>query len=207
LKITAVCTWGNVNTDLTQLLKLAGRGDAEAESELWPVLCDALRVMARQQLARERVDHPLQPTAMIHEVYLRLFGGDGRIEWKSRRHFFATAARIMRDILVDDARKRGRIKRGGGRRRVKAASEPAVFAPDPATTLAVHEALEKLEACEPDKAEIVMLRYYAGMTAVEVAEAMGFSVRKVQTEWRVARAWLHRELGKGDSAVRPLPHG
>lgn len=196
-----------VNKDLTQLLKLAGRGDAEAESELWPVLCDGLRVMARQHLAGERSGHPLQPTAVIHEVYLRLFGGNGQKEWVDRRHFFATAARAMRQILVDDARKRGRLKRGGDRQRVDSAQEPASFDQDPLLTLAIHEALERLEECEPGKAQIVMLRYYAGMTNAEVAETLDLSVRKVQLDWRVARAWLHRELSQGDSAVRPLPNG
>lgn len=191
--------------DFTQLLKLAAGGDGKAQSALWPAVYDELRALARQQFAREPNGHPLQPTAVIHEAYLRLFGGDGRVEWSNRRHFFATAARVMRQILVDDARSRRRLKRGGHRQRVDDSPEPAVFGQDPVATLAIHEALERLERHEPRKAEVVMLRYFAGLTDAEAAEAMGVSKRTVQLDWRVARAWLHRELSKGDSAVRPLP--
>ena len=143
----------------------------------------------------------LQPTALIHEAYLRLMGAvDG--EFANRRHFFAAAARVMRCIRIDDARRRGRLKRGGGDSPGSLEDEPPMFDQDPAEVLAVHEALDRLEERHPEQAEVVMLRYFASMTVAETAVAMEVSPRTVNKEWRLARAWLHRELSKGDTGVR-----
>lgn len=166
----------------------------------------------------------MQPTALVHELYLRLFGSQAG-PWENRRHFFGAAARALRQIRVDHARKKKRLKRGGlgaapagsgtgdaaagdGAMVQGPAPQPAGGADvelipgpdeDPAELLAVHEALERLEGDDPRKAEIVQLRYFAGLTEEETAEATGLSRRTIQLEWQVARAWLHRELSKGDT--------
>jgi RNA polymerase sigma factor (TIGR02999 family) len=185
---------------VTQLLVAAGRGDARAGSRLWTVIYDELRRLARRQLAREGRDCTLESTALIHEAFLRLVG-DEPVEWANRRHFFAAAARAMRHIRIDDARKRGRIKRGGDRQAEPLGDQLAAFDHDPTEVLAVDEALKKLEEVAPRQAEVVMLRYFAGLSVDETAQALGVSPRTVDYEWRFARAWLHRELRKGDTKV------
>jgi RNA polymerase sigma factor (TIGR02999 family) len=152
-------------------------------------------------MAREGRRGDLQTTVLVQEAYLRLMGGDGAAVPANRRHFFAAAANAMRQFLVDDARKRGRHKRGGGRARVDTRSSAAnlgetAAAPDtdPAEVLALDEALPKLRAHDERKAEIVQLRYFAGLSVDETAEVLGLSARLVDKEWRFAKAWLHREL-------------
>ena len=159
--------------------------------------------MARRQMAVEPPGHALQPTALVHEAYLRLFG-DNRADWASRQHFFATASKVMRQIRVDDARKRKRIKRGGGQSPVSAeeVGEQPVFEQDPAEVLAVDEALEKLEKLDSRRAQIVTLRYFAGLSVDETASALDISPRTVDGDWQLARAWLHRELSKGDTTFQ-----
>lgn len=185
---------------VTQLLAAVIEGDVRAERRLWSVIYDELRAMARHQMAREPAAKTLQPTALVHEAYFRLFGGN-HIEWDNRKHFFATAAKVMRQFRIDDARKRKRIKRGHGRHQGELDDEPPVWDQDPVEVLGVGEAIEKLEAEDPRKAEIVNLRYFAGMTEAETAAALGVSRRTVQIDWRLARAWLHRELSKGDTRL------
>ena len=188
------------SSQLTQLLVAAGDGDAEAQGELWSIIYDELRAMAQRQMAAEAAGHTLQPTALVHEAFFRLFGGD-EPQWASRRHFFGAAAKAMRDIRVDDARRRNRLKRGGGERPGALVDEPAWFDGDPAEVLAVHEALDKLEQQDPRKAEVAMLRYFAGLTVAECAGALGVSARTVDNDWSFARVWLHRELSKGDTTL------
>ncbi len=156
--------------------------------------------MAHRQMAAEAAGHTLQPTALVHEAFFRLFG-NGELQWSSRRHFFGAAGKAMRDIRVDDARRRNRLKRGGGERPGALAEEPPAFDADPSEVLGVHEALGKLEQKDPRKAEVVMLRYFAGLTVDECATALDVSSRTVDKEWRFARTWLHRELAKGDTTL------
>jgi RNA polymerase sigma factor (TIGR02999 family) len=185
---------------VTQLLAAARRGDTRAGSRLWSVVYDELRRLARRQLAGEGAACTLESTALIHEAFLRLVGNEP-VEWANRRHFFAAAARAMRHIRIDDARRRGRIKRGADRPIRPIGDEPPVCDDDPAEVLAVDEALRKLEQVAPRQAEVVMLRYFAGLSVDETAQALEVSPRTVDYDWRLARAWLHRELRKGDTRV------
>jgi RNA polymerase sigma factor (TIGR02999 family) len=185
---------------VTQLLVAAGQGDSGAGNRLWSVVYDELRRLARYQLASEGRDCTFESTSLIHEAFLRLVG-DEPVEWANRRHFFAAAARAMRHIRIDDARRRSRIKRGGDRQAQPVDGEPAVVDGDPTEVLAVDEALKKLEEVAPRQAEVVVLRYFAGLSVDETAQALGVSPRTVDYEWRLARAWLHRELSTGDTQV------
>ena len=185
---------------LTQLLAAAGEGDASAHEKLWSAVYSELHSLARRQMAGEAAGRTLQPTALVHEAYLRLIG-DGEAKWTSRRHFFGAAAKAMRRIRLDDARRRHRLKRGGGKQRESLGDGPVLFDDDPADVLAVDEALSKLERIDPRKAEVVNLRYFAGLTVDETAQALDLGSRTVGKEWRVARAWLYRELSKGDTAA------
>ena len=182
---------------LTQLLTAAGEGEESAREQLWGLIYDELRRMAHRQMADEAPGRTLQTTALIHEAYLRLGAGQN-IQWADRRHFFAAAAEAMRRIRVDDARKRGALKRGGGRPPLHLEEEPAVFDQDPTEVLAIDEALEKLKRSAPRQADVVKLRYFAGLTVDETADALEISRRTVDLEWRLARAWLHRELKEID---------
>ena len=183
---------------VTQLLVAAGQGDAAAADRLWSTVYDELRRLARGQLAREHSGCSLDSTSLVHEAYLRLVGREP-IEWANRRHFFAAAARAMRHIRVEDARRRGRFKRGGGRQASPLTDEPPIFDDDPVEVLAIDEALRNLEKVSPRQAEIVMLRYFAELSVDDTAEALGVSPRTVDYEWRFARAWLHRELSRDDT--------
>lgn len=183
---------------ITQLLAAANGGDESARQRLWSAIYDELRGLARKMTAGEAHGRTLQPTALVHEAFFRLFGRNGQ-DWSSRRHFFGAAARAMRQIRIDDARKRKRLKRGGDRVREGLGAVQGLFDHDPIETLAVSEALDKLESEDPRQAEVVMMRYFAGLTEEETAGALGVSRRTVQNDWRLARAWLHRELSKGDT--------
>ena len=181
---------------LTRILTAAGHGDPDAAAQLLPLVYDELRKLAARRLAAERPGQTLQATALVHEAYLRLVDGNTARNWNGRWHFFAAAAEAMRRILVDQARRRGRVKHGGGtvRQRIDldqvdlAANEP------PQELLAVDEALSALEVPHPEKAQLVKLRYFAGLTAEEAAEAMGISVATANRHWAFARAWLFRHL-------------
>ncbi len=184
---------------VTQLLAAVGRGDGPAQEKLWTLIYDELRAVARNQLADEAAGHRRQPTSLVHEVYLRLMGGEGP-EWANRRHFFTTAAQAMRRIRLDDARTRKRLKRGGGADPVQLREEPAVVGAGQAEALenaeVIDQALCRLEEEEPQKAEVVLLRYFAGMSIDECAAVLDISPRTVDYRWRFARAWLHRELSQ-----------
>ncbi len=183
---------------VTQLLDAAAQGDAAAVNRLWSTVYEELHGLARAQLAREGPACSLQSTSLVNEAYLRLIG-DGHVEWANRRHFFSAAAKAMRRICVDDARRRERLKRGSGQAPGTLLEDPPAARQDPAEVLAIDEVLQKLEQADPRRAELVMLRYFAGLSIDETAAALGVSARTVDTEWRFAKAWLHRELSKGSS--------
>jgi RNA polymerase sigma factor (TIGR02999 family) len=172
-------------------------GDASARDRLWSLIYDELRGIAQHQMAAESPGRTLQPTALVHEAFMRLMGDDSS-QWTNRRHFFAAAAEAMRRIRVDDARKRKRLKRGGGRAAEPIREEPPVFDQDPAEVLAIGEALDELEQTAPRKAQVVKLRYFAGLSVDDCAGALDVSPRTVDKDWAFARAWLHRRLS-GDS--------
>lgn len=184
---------------LTRLLAAAGRGDVAATNQLWSAVYDELRRLARCQLAHESPGRTLDSASLVHEVFSRMTGGQP-IEWANRRHFFGAAANAMRRIRVDDARKRGRLKRGGGGQHPGPLNvEPPIFDDDPGKLIAIDDALRNLKQTFPRVAEVVMLRYFAGFSIDEAAATLNVSARTVNTDWRFAKAWLHRELSKGDS--------
>ena len=182
--------------DVTQLLVAWGNGSASAGEELLAAVYAELHAQAARAMRREAVDHTLQPTALVHEAYLRLID-QTRIQWKNRAQFFGVAAQLMRRILVDHARGRDAAKRGGGvaaitLEDVDAAAEQS--SADAVDVLALHDAIERLAALDPDQARVVELRYFGGMSIEETAEVLGVSAATVKREWAVARAWLKREL-------------
>jgi RNA polymerase sigma factor (TIGR02999 family) len=182
--------------DVTGLLLAWGRGDQSAAERLVPVVYEELRRHAERAMRREGVEHTLQPTALVHESYLRLVD-QRRVEWRNRAHFFAIASTVMRRILVDHARARLTAKRGGGAVAVSLAGAASATpeGTDDADLLALHDALEKLAALDPDQARLVELRYFGGLTIEETAEALSVSPATVKREWALTRAWLRRELG------------
>lgn len=181
-------------TQITSLLSAVSNGDAAAAEQLWRVVYDELHRVAKARMARESRRGDLQTTVLMQEVYLRLVGREGAAVPCDRRRFFAAAANAMRQFLVDDARTRGRQKRGGGRRAMELMDATAAVNAHPADTLALDEALKKLQARDERKAKIVELRYFTGLSVDETAEMLGLSPRTVDKEWRFAKAWLHREL-------------
>jgi RNA polymerase sigma factor (TIGR02999 family) len=184
-------------SDVTRLLEAAGRGDGQAAADLFPVVYGELRRLAAARMANERADHTLSPTALVHEAYLRLVPAAAR-GFDHRGHFFAAAAEAMRRILVESARRRATDKRGGGRQRVPLTeAHRATETPD--GVLALDEALSRLEAERPDRAALVKLRFFAGLTMPEAAAALGVSLATAERWWAFARAWLVAELGAGDS--------
>jgi RNA polymerase sigma factor (TIGR02999 family) len=179
---------------LTRVLLDVGAGRAQASEQLLPLVYEELLVIARQRLRDERAHHTLNATALVHEAYMRLVG-DTAGGWENRAHFFGAAARAMRQVLIDYARKRGRAKRGGDQPRIPLnVVDLAVEAPVE-DVLAVDRAVEKLAAKDPRMAEVVQLRFYAGLSVEETAAALGMSERTVRREWSLARAWMMRELG------------
>lgn len=182
--------------DVTQMLVAWGNGSADAGEELLAAVYAELHSQAARAMRREAVDHTLQPTALVHEAYLRLID-QRRVQWKNRAQFFGVAAQLMRRILVDHARGRDAAKRGGGVATItlEDADAAAEQANDVVDVLALHDAIEKLAALDPDQARVVELRYFGGMSIEETAEVLEISPATVKREWAVARAWLKRELG------------
>ena len=181
--------------DITMLLARACDGDRLATEELFPLVYGELRSLAASHLSNEASVHTLQPTALVHEAYLRLVG-PGETSWENRRHFFGAAAKAIRRILIDHARAKRRMKRGGGAR-----SEPLddehLCAPGPELDLlALDEALERLAGLDPEMANLVELRFFGGMSMEEISQATGASLSTVARDWRFARIWLHRELSE-----------
>jgi RNA polymerase sigma factor (TIGR02999 family) len=187
-------------SEVTRILAAAERGDPQAAEQLLPLVYDELRKLAAAKLARERPGQTLDATALVHEAYLRLVEDGGERQWDSRRHFFAAAAEAMRRILVESARRRKSRKRGGGLvRHDLDAVQPA--APDLGEELlALDEALDRLAAADPLKAELVKLRHFAGLTVEEAARALGISSTTANRYWAYARAWLHQEIVRAGAA-------
>ena len=183
-------------TEVTRLLALAGAGEKEAADELLPLVYSELRSLAEHRLAKLPPGQTLQPTALVHEAFLKLVG-DRDMPWRNRRHFYAAAAEAMRQILVDYARARARQKRGGGRERrrldFRNVNELADRG-DSDEIIALDEAIRRLEHQRPRAARVVQLRFYAGLSVDETAEALGISPRSVDLDWAFARAWLYRRL-------------
>jgi RNA polymerase sigma factor (TIGR02999 family) len=186
--------------DVTAILRSAQQGDREAAAQLLPLVYAELRQLAQVRMAKLPPGQTLQPTALVHEAYLRLIGKSD-LHLEGRRHFFFAAARAMRDILVEHARGKSRSRRGGGRRRVALDANAVAYDPLPEDVLAVHEALAELEKDDPLKAQIVNLRYFAGMTADEAAQVLGISESTLHRQWRFTSAWLKRRL-----STPPEPH-
>jgi RNA polymerase sigma factor (TIGR02999 family) len=184
-------------SDITRLLADARGGDAEALRRVTDRLYVELGQLARREMRGERPDHTLEPTALVHELYLRLLAEDAPT-FENRAHFFASAAVAIRRLLIEHARARARHKRGGGRERVTldGLATPAAAAADDEQLLAVHEALERLAQFDPQKARLVELRFFAGCSVEEVAQVLGVSESTVAREWRLARAWLQAQLGE-----------
>jgi RNA polymerase sigma factor (TIGR02999 family) len=180
--------------DVTQILKAASDGNREALDRLLPLVYDELRRLAQHHLADERADHTLQATALVHEAYMRLID-QKRVVWQNRAHFFAVASQAIRRILVDHARAREAARRGGGAERlpIDAALDAAIAMPG-TQILALNAALTRLADDEPDKARIVEMRFFGGLTNEEIAEVIGASLSTIERQWRFARAWLYREL-------------
>lgn len=182
--------------EITLALERAGQGDPHAAAQLLPLVYDELRRLAASRLARENAGQTLQPTALVHEVWLRL-GGDQQPSWANRAQFFAAAAEGMRRILVDAARRKHAVRHGGGLARVSAdATGFDIAAPEaaPDDLLLVNEALDGLAALDPRRAELVKLKYFVGLTLEEAADALGISHRTAKRDWAGARAWLFNEV-------------
>ena len=193
----SACVWDRithtVSNDVTRLLVQWSQGNDSALDALTPLVYQELRVRARNYLRRERPDHTLQPTALIHEAYMRMVG-ESLPEWQNRSHFFAIASRAMRQILVDHARKRGAGKRGSGIMDVSLNEALVPAKAENSDLLALDEALTKLAAFDARKCQVVEMRYFGGCTVEETAEALGISVITVIRETRVAEAWLRRSM-------------
>ena len=188
--------------DVTHILNAIQQGDAQATDELLPLVYEELRLLAAQKLSHEAPGQTLQATALVHEAYLRLAGDEDR-SWENLGHFFAAAAEAMRRILVENARRKGSLRRGGHCRRTDLpAAEPAAEGA-PEDLLALDEALQKLAQRDKAKADLVKLRYFAGLTLDEAAQALGIARSTASEHWAYARAWLRVEMAKGDDQPAP----
>jgi RNA polymerase sigma factor (TIGR02999 family) len=182
-------------SDVTELLQAIDRGDPQAASQLLPLVYDELRRLAAKKLSRESPGQTLDATALVHEAYLRLAGTSAGQQFEGRGHFFAAAAEAMRRILVERARRKRRLKRGGGLvRQDLDAAQPAAPELSDDILLALDEALTKLAATDPKAAELVQLRYFTGLSIPAVAELLGIAPRTADRLWAYARAWLHEEI-------------
>lgn len=189
---------GPTPPDITQVLNAAASGDREAAERLLPLIYNELRRLAQDRLRKTPPGNTLQPTALVHEAYLRLIRG-GDPGWDGRHHFFGAAARAMRDIFVEQARRKASLKRGGDRERVPADAVDLVAEMPPSELLALNEALDWLERTDPRKAEVVMLKFFGGLTNEETAAALELSVQTIEREWRFARTLLYTRLNDAES--------
>ena len=184
---------GETGGDVTRVLERAQDGDPNAAAELLPLVYNELRRLAAAKMARERPDQTLQPTALVHEAWLRLAGHENQ-QWNGRAHFFGAAAEAMRRILIENARRKGAARHGGGQARLDI-QQVEISAPGKdAEVLAVHEALDKLALRDAQKAELVKLRYFGGLTTEEAAQVLGISVPTADRWWNYSRAWLFEEI-------------
>jgi RNA polymerase sigma factor (TIGR02999 family) len=179
--------------EVSRLLNATAQGDPHAAAELLPLVYDELRRLAAQRLAQEAPGQTLEATALVHEAYLRLVG-DRRDAWDNRRHFFAAAAEAMRRILVERARRKRRVRHGGGKRRIDLEAACSLVQPPSDDLLALDEALSRLAALNATRADVVKLRFFAGLTMAEVAQALGLSLPTAERYWAFARTWLYAEL-------------
>jgi RNA polymerase sigma factor (TIGR02999 family) len=179
---------------VTELLRAAQAGDAAAADRLMAAVYEQLHQLARARMAQLPPGQTLQATALVNEAYLRLTD-KADVTWESRKHFFFAAARAMRDILVEQARRKAGPVRGGGRRRQELDEACAVIEPPAENVLAIHEALEEMEKEDPLKAQIVLLRYFSGLTTDETADVLGLAASTLDRKWRYIRAWLLKRLG------------
>jgi RNA polymerase sigma factor (TIGR02999 family) len=184
-------------SEVTQILNAIVQGDRSAAEQLLPLIYEELRQLAAQKLAHETPGQTLQPTALVHEAYLRLVGDPAGGNWDSRGHFFAAAAEAMRRILVENARRKQAVKHGGGKRRVPLEEFHRVTE-SPEDLLDLDDALNRFAAEEPDKARLVQLRFFAGLSTPDAAAALGISVATAERWWTFARAWLYSELQGGE---------
>jgi RNA polymerase sigma factor (TIGR02999 family) len=187
-------------TDVTQLLNAMDRGDSHAAAQLLPVVYDELRRLAAARLAAELSNQTLQPTALVQEAYLRLVGAPDGNRWDHRGHFSTAAAEAMRRLLVENARRKKRRKHGGGRRRIELEAAESMVQTPSEGLLALDEALTRLTAHDPIKAEVVKRRFFAGLTMPEVAQALDLSLVTVERYWTYARTWLYAQLADEDQA-------
>jgi len=196
--VRVIWDWSSVVSDITLILNAVEQGDLKAAEELLPLVYEELRKLAAYRMAQEQPGQTLQPTALVHEAWLRLTG-DANVQFEGRRHFFAAAAEAMRRILIDRARQKRSLKRGAGAERVSLDDLQLAAAADDETVLRVDEALTKLTKEDPDSAQFIKLRFFAGMTNAEAAQALGISERTARRHWSFARVWLFREIRKQSS--------
>jgi len=188
--------------DVTQLLEAVAAGNRHAAAKLLPLVYDELRRLAATRLSSETPGMTLQPTALVHEAYLRLVGPSDEARWDNRGHFFAAAAEAMRRIVIETARRKMRVKHGGGRDQVEFELADLPTRLPPPDLLALNDALDHLEQVDPVKARLVTLRYFGGMTVEQAAKALNISRVTAHRYWTFARAWLHKEMTAGESTGR-----
>jgi RNA polymerase sigma factor (TIGR02999 family) len=188
--------------DVTRILTAIERGEARAADQLLLLVYEELRRLAAQKLSREPPGQTLQATALVHEAYLRLVGTEGQT-WKGRTHFFAAAAEAMRRILIENARRKHRLKHGGGLQKVELDSADIAIGEPPEDVIALDEALTKLGEQEPAVADLVKIRYFAGLTLEQAAEVLGVSRRTADRYWAYARAWLYQEITRENKQPSP----
>jgi RNA polymerase sigma factor (TIGR02999 family) len=182
-------------SDVTQILTAIEQGDTKAADKLLPLVYEELRRLAAMKMSRESLGQTLQATALVHEAYIRLVGSEGR-NWKSRTHFFAAAAEAMRRILIDNARRKQRLKHGGGQQKIDLDEIESAIEEPSEDIIALNEALEKLAMEDPMKADLVKLRYFAGLTMQQAAEMLSISSATADRYWSYARAWLFDKINK-----------
>jgi len=183
-------------SDVTRILTAIEQGDPAAADELLPLVYQELRKLAAAKLANEKPGQTIQATVLVHEAWLRLVGSDVDVHWNGRGHFFAAAARAMQRILIENARRKNRLKAGGEYKRVSMSEAAATVQSPSVDVLAVDEALQKLDQLDHRKAELVRLRFFAGLTLPEAARALGISVSTADNDWAYAKTWLRLELSE-----------
>jgi RNA polymerase sigma factor (TIGR02999 family) len=186
-------------TDVTRILSAIEQGDPHAAEQLLPLVYDELRKLATVRLAQEKPGQTLQATALVHEAYVRLVDVEKAQQWNSRGHFFAAAAEAMRRILVENARRKRRVKHGGGHQRIELEEACPVVEPPSDDLLALDEALTRLAERDPVRAQLVKLRFFAGLTIPEAAQALGLSLATAERYWTFVRVWLYAELTGGEA--------
>jgi RNA polymerase sigma factor (TIGR02999 family) len=180
-------------SDITQVLQAIGRGEGHASEELLPLVYEELRRLAASRMAHEQPGQTLQATAMVHEVWLRLVSSGDR-NWQNRAHFFGAAAEAMRRILIENARRKSALKRGGGLARVDLEGLQVAAATPDDKILLINEALEKLQTEDPERARVVVMKFFGGLTNQEVAEALGVTERTIERQWAFAKAWMYNAI-------------